>query len=177
MCPAACQTQTTVPHPNCSIRVQPPWNPMHLYLLPRRTACSVSIYLPALHVAALFTTCIPLSALTPLSCRPFLNSLSKLRTCAVITRYLSPLSRSLLHVIHISTIDTTRIQSLCTIFPGSYRLFSVTLSCLDFRCPLGYLSHIHPSASCRNIHMSFTCIPYIVSSLDLHSKKAPALYS
>ena len=121
--------------------------------------------------------CAFLFALTPLSCHSFLSSLLRLLTRAVITRYTSlPASpRSLLHVIYISTIDTTRIQSLCTIFLIQCRLLSVTLCRLDFRCPSGYPSRIHPFTSCRNIHMSFTCIPYIASKPRSASKSASTL--
>lgn len=110
----------------------------------------------------------------PFSCCLFLNSLLRLQTRAVITRYssLSASPRSLLHLIHISTFNTTRIQSLYTILLVQCRLISLSLFCLDFRCPSGQTSHIHPFTSCRNIHMSFTCIPYIASKPRSASKSA-----
>jgi hypothetical protein len=79
-----------------------------------------------------------------------------------------------LHVIHISTIDATRIQSLCTnsLVPMPSHSRSVTICCLDLRIPSSCPSHIHPPASCRIILMSFTCIPYMSANLDLHSKSA-----
>jgi hypothetical protein len=146
-----------------------------LYLLPRTTPFCID--LPPCTACCRPAQRAFLFALTPLSCRSFLNSLLRLLTRAVITRYTSlPASpRSLLHVIHISTIDTTRIQSLCTIFLVQCRLLSVTLCRLDFRCPSGYPSRIHPFASCRNIHMSFTCIPYIASKPRSASKSASTL--
>jgi hypothetical protein len=50
-----------------------------------------------------------------------------------------------------STIDTTRIQSLCTIFLVQRRLFSLSLL-PRLLLPFGLCIHIHPFASCRNQH-------------------------
>lgn len=105
--------------------------PMHfLYLLPR-TACSVSIYLLALHVAVLCTTCIPLNALTPLSCHSFLNSMSRLLTCAANAPYLSSISLHLRGRSFMSSTYPPSTQRVCSHSARSSwsrcRLFSVTL--------------------------------------------------
>ena len=158
-------------HISSALSVQPPWNPAHvLYLLPRTIPFCIDLppctacWQPLRNVHSCLRP-------RPLSCRSFLNSLLRLQTRAVITRYssLNASPRSLLHVIHISTIDTTRIQSLCTIL---LVLISLSLFCLDFRCPP---YQIHPFTSCRNIHVSFTCIPYIASKPRSASKSASTL--
>jgi hypothetical protein len=133
-----------------------------LYLLPR-TACSVSIYLLALHVAVL------LNALTPLSCR----SLSRLLTCAVNAPYLSSISLHLRGRSFMSSAYPPSTQHVCSHSPRSSwsrcRLFFLSLYCLDFRCHSGHPSHIHPSTPCRNIHMSFIRIPHTVHSIKPRS--------
>ena len=147
-----------------------------LYLLPRTTPFCIDL-------PPCTACCRPLRNVhSCLRSRPFhairfLIPFLRLLTRAVITRYTSlPASpRSLLHVIHISTIDTTRIQSLSTIFLIQCCLLSVTLCRLDFRCPSGHPSRIHPFTSCRNIHMSLTCIPYIASKPRSASKSASTL--
>jgi hypothetical protein len=52
---------------------------------------------------------------------------------------------------------------------GPDAVSSLSPYCLDFRCPLGYPSHIHPSTPCRNIHISLTCIPHTVHSIKPRS--------
>ncbi len=127
--------------------------------------------------------CIPLYALTPLSCRSFLNSLSRLLTCAVNTPYLSSISVHLRGRSFMSSTYPPSTQRVCSHSARSSwsrcRLFFLSLYCLDFRCPSGYPSHIHPSTPCRNIHLSFTCIPHTVHSIKPRSafQKAPALYT
>ena len=110
------EPETTVPHLNCSIRVQPPGT---------LCTCTSCLEQPVLYRFTSLHCCL---RSRPLSCR---SLLSRPLTCAVITRLsffnLSASPRSLLHVIHISTIDTTRIQSLCTIFLVQRRLFSLSL--------------------------------------------------
>jgi hypothetical protein len=139
---------------------------------------------PALHVPFLCTTCtfLCLRSRSFHVIHLFLNPLSRLLTCAVITRhlpqshYISP--RSLLHVIHISIIDTTCIQSLYTNSSGPIpSLLALSPSLLPrtphpSSCP----SHIHPPASCRIkliIHISFTRIPYIVAKPRSALQKCP----
>ena len=120
----------------------------------------------------------PLYALTPLSCRSFLSSLSRLLTCAVNAPYLSFISLhfrwSLLHVIHLSIIHTTRMQSLYAIFLVPMpSLLSVTLLPrlpLPFGLSVSY-PPFYPNAATHTCPSPAYRIPYIVSSLDLHSKK------
>ena len=123
---------------------------------------------------------IPLYALTPLSCRSFL---SRLLTCAVDTPYLSSISLHLRGCSFMSSTYPPSTQHVCSHSARSSwprcRLFFLSLYCLDFRCPSGYPSHIHLSTPCRNIHMSFTCIPHTVHSIKPRSafRKAPAHYT
>jgi hypothetical protein len=131
-CPAS-MSNTTVPHPNCSIRV---WTP--------RTLCtSCTSCLEEQPVLYRFTS---LHCMSPSSVQrvhtsvcahaPFMPFLSKLAVKAADLRsqrslsvfHLTTSPWSLLHVIHLSTIDTTRMQSLCTIFLVPMpSLYSVTL--------------------------------------------------
>jgi hypothetical protein len=118
-----------------------------------------------------------------LSCRSFLSSLSRLLTCAVNTPYLSSISLHLRGRSFMSSTYPPSTQRVCSHSARSSwsrcRLFFLSLYCLDFRCPSGYPSHIHPSTPCRNIHMSLTCIPHTVHSIKPRSafQKAPALYT
>ncbi|KAI0284652.1 hypothetical protein BGY98DRAFT_527886 [Russula aff. rugulosa BPL654] len=172
---------TTVPHPNCSLSACGP---------PRTlcTSCTSCLEQPVLYR---FTSlhCMspssvqrvyPSDALTPLM--PFLSyfpvkaaDLRSQRSLSVLHLTTSPWS--LLHVIHLSTIDTTRMQSLCTIFLVPMpSLLSVTLL-PRLPLPIRLISTLLPHAATYTFPSPAYRIPYIVSSLDLHSKKAPALYT
>jgi hypothetical protein len=165
---------TTVPHPNCPIRV---WTPRTLC-----TSCTSCLELPVLYRFTSLHCMSPSSVqcVHPSVCAhaPFMPFLSKkaadLRSQhSLSVSHLTTSPWSLLHAIHLSTIDTTRSSwTRC-------RLFFLSLYCLDFRCPSGYPSHIHPPTPCRNIHMSFTCTPHTVHSIKPRSafQKAPALYT
>ena len=120
---------TTVPHPNCSILCGPP-----------RTLCTSCLEQPVLYRFTSLHCMSPSSVqrVHPSVCAHvpsmlFLFSspvkaadLRSQRSLSVLHLTTSPWS--LLHVIHLSTIDTTRMQSLCMIFllPMS-SLLSVTL--------------------------------------------------
>lgn len=126
--------------------------------------------------------CIPLYALTPLSCRSFLNSLSRLLTCAVNTPYLSSISVHLRGRSFMSSTYPPLTQRVCSHSARSSwsrcRLFFLSLYCLDFRCPSGYPSH-PPFYPMPQHTLSFTCIPHTVHSIKPRSafQKAPALYT
>jgi len=127
--------------------------------------------------------CIPLYALTPLSCRSFLNSLSRLLTCAVNTPYLSSISLHLRGRSFMSSTYPPSTQRVCSHSARSSwvpmpSLLSVTLL-PRLPLPFGLSVSYPPFYPCRNIHMSFTCIPHTVHSIKPRSafRKAPALYT
>ena len=79
-----------------------------------------------------YDVCMPLCALTPLSCRSFLNSLSRLLTCAVNTPYLSSISLHLRGRSFMSSTYPPSIQRICSHSARSSwsrcRLFFLSLS-------------------------------------------------
>jgi hypothetical protein len=143
-----------------------------LYLL-SRTACSVSIYLPALHAAVL---CASLC----MHSRPFHNSLSRLLTCAVNAPYLSSISLHLRGRSFMSSTYPPLAQRVCSTSGRSSwsipipSLFSVTLL-PRLPLPVGLTVSYPPfypmPQHTHVLHPAYR-IPYIASSsLDLHSKK------
>jgi hypothetical protein len=143
-----------------------------LYLLPR-TACSVSIYLLALHVAVLCMRSRPFDAV-PVKAA----DLRSQHSLSVFHLTTSPWSS--LHVIHLSTIDTTRMQSFCTIFlVPMTSLLSVTLLPrlpLSFGLSVSYPPFYPMSQHTHVLHLH-NRIPYIVSKPRSAFQKAPALYA
>jgi hypothetical protein len=79
--------------------------------------------------------------------------------------------RSLLHAIRISAIGTTHIQSILHEPPGQCRLFlSSVWTSLPALLVVCLISTLLPHLA--TFIYPVTCIPYIVSSIDLHLKSA-----